>query len=126
MALPDSNISTTLVGQTLGTSSRDVGTLCTHPNINEWSRYKPVRLSQTSTAMGSHPFLGANIPQNENSLLLSYKDAQWVYERPRGVNVYNEPYRLGDFRNYEHGASYSAAPFGVRYSDIWRKSDYFS
>ena len=42
MALPNTNITTTLVGQTLGTSSRDVGTLCTHPNINKWSKYKPV------------------------------------------------------------------------------------
>lgn len=35
MALPNSNISTTLVGNTLGSSSRDIGTLCTHPNINK-------------------------------------------------------------------------------------------
>ena len=43
MALGTTNISTTLVGTTLGTSSRDVGTLCTHPNINPLSKYKPVR-----------------------------------------------------------------------------------
>ena len=41
MALGTENISTTLVGTTLGISSRDVGTLCTHPNINRWSRWKP-------------------------------------------------------------------------------------
>ena len=42
MALGTTNISTTLVGTTLGTSSRDVGTLCTHPNINPWSKWKPI------------------------------------------------------------------------------------
>lgn len=36
MALPSTGITTTLVGQTLGTSSRDVGTLFLHPNVNEW------------------------------------------------------------------------------------------
>ena len=43
MALPNSNISTTLVGNTLGSGSRDVGTLCSHPNVNMWSKRKPFR-----------------------------------------------------------------------------------
>ena len=48
MALPNSNISTTLVGTTLGSGSRDVGTLCTHPNINKWSKWKPVPNTEVS------------------------------------------------------------------------------
>lgn len=38
MALPNSNITTTMVANELGTSSRDVGYLCTHEGINKWSK----------------------------------------------------------------------------------------
>ena len=48
MALETTNISTTWVGTTLGTSSRDVGTLCTHASINKWSKWKPIRLNKVS------------------------------------------------------------------------------
>ena len=48
MALGTTNISTTLVGTTLGTSSRDVGTLCKHASINKWSKWKPIRLNKVS------------------------------------------------------------------------------
>ena len=47
-ALPTTGITTTLVGTTLGVSSRDVGTLCTHPNINMWSKYKPVSINNAA------------------------------------------------------------------------------
>lgn len=32
------------VAQVLGAGSLDVGTLCTHPNINKWAKYKPLAL----------------------------------------------------------------------------------
>lgn len=32
------------VGSVLGSASNDVGTLCTHANINMWAKYKPVPL----------------------------------------------------------------------------------
>ena len=48
MALETIKISTDLVGTTLGTSSRDVGTLCTHPAINMWSRYKPIKKNKVT------------------------------------------------------------------------------
>ena len=48
MALPTTGISTSLVGTTLGTSSRDVGTLCTHTSINKWSKWKPIRYNTVS------------------------------------------------------------------------------
>ncbi len=108
MALPNSNISTTLVGQTLGTSSRDVGTLCTHPNINKWSKWKPVRLNKV-TGLVSQDLSDINfgilpvVPMFDWELALSLN---WEYGRPRGGdNNPSEPFRLGDFRNYEHAAS---------------------
>ena len=39
MALGTTNISTTLVGTTLGTSSRDVGTLCKSAKVNMWAKF---------------------------------------------------------------------------------------
>ena len=32
------------VGSVLGSASNDVGTLCTHANINMWAKFKPVPL----------------------------------------------------------------------------------
>lgn len=110
MALPNTGITTTLVGQTLGTSSRDVGTLCTHQNINKWSRWKPVKLDNLTSGR-THPTLGTIIPLTINQLILSKKDEFWEYEKPTGG--VSSPYRLGDFREYEHTAKYSDAPFGI-------------
>ena len=38
MALGTTGISTTLVANTIGTGSNDVGTLCTSNKISKWSR----------------------------------------------------------------------------------------
>ena len=43
MALGTTNISTSLVAQTIGEGSNDVGTLCKSTKINMWSKRKPVR-----------------------------------------------------------------------------------
>lgn len=100
MALPDSNISTSLVGSTLGTSSRDVGTLCTHPSINKWSRWKPIRASKL-TGITESDIIAASCGLNRNSQTQTI-----AYRTPRGGD-YSTPeyYRLGDFRNYNHLAT---------------------
>lgn len=114
MALPNDKISTTLVGQTLGSGSRDVGTLCTHPNINKWSRWKPVRhnsitpiteaqlqstnyglMAQEAPSIVTHVFGTTPAPS-------MYDPLQWVYLKPTGGLP--SPYRLGDFRNYNNQA----------------------
>ena len=41
MALGTTDITTTLVGNTIGNSSRNVGVLCTASQINPLSRYRP-------------------------------------------------------------------------------------
>lgn len=110
MALPNTNISTTLVGQTLGTSSRDVGTLCTHPNINKWSKWKPVRWNKVdgitpANLEAINYGLSYNHYENIDAVTTAYATSEEVmtYAKPRG-RLYNEPYRLGDFRNYEHSS----------------------
>lgn len=103
MALPDNKISTTLVANTLGTSSRDVGTLCTHQAINKWSKWKPVRLNLNGAGITLQQLTGANfgmqIPSSTtNNYLIALED--WEYIRPNDASGY----RLGDFRNYHHTA----------------------
>ena len=87
MALGQTDINTTLVGNLLGTASRLLSTLCTYVSINKWSRYKPVA--------GTYPEgtnYGLNIPTN------------WDYNKPT-VN-----FRFGDFRGYEHNKSLTPPP----------------
>lgn len=104
-ALPNTGITTTLVGQTLGSSSRDVGTLCTHPNINKWSKWKPVRFNKVSGLTLANlqsvnfGFLIPTDSNNDYTILLE----PWEYLKPRG-GAQNEFYRLGDFRNYNHNS----------------------
>lgn len=105
MALGTTNISTTLVGTTLGTSSRDVGTLCTHSAINKWSKWKPIRLNKV-TGITESDLATADyglIPTASSTNYANVVSSKWAYNQPRGGD-YNEPYRLGDFRNYDHGA----------------------
>ena len=42
MSLANTGITTSLVGNTIGSSSRNVGVLCTSPLIDEWSKWKPI------------------------------------------------------------------------------------
>ena len=111
MALPNSNISTTLVGTTLGSGSRDVGTLCTHPNINKWSRWKPIRMNKQigitiddiQNSRGGLDFIEFNTLVDLLNFYRGNEGYSFVYLKPRG-DAYNEFYRIGDFRNYDHTA----------------------
>ena len=105
MSLGTTNISTDLVGTTLGTSSRDVGTLCTHTAINKWSKWKPIRYNTvsgiTSTILSNVNF--GLVPASTSTNYAAIAGVKSAYNKPRGGD-YNEPYRLGDFRNYNHSA----------------------
>lgn len=119
MALPNSNISVAMVKSELGASTNDVGQLCIHPNINKWAKYKPVRHSKLSglndtdfasvTAGMDIPIVTAHPSSGYVPIMDFYRnnpDFQFGYNRPRGVGGgFNEPYRLVDFRGYDHGAS---------------------
>lgn len=91
----------------------DVGRLCTHPNINKWSRWKPVRhgktggLTEADLKSVRH---GMAIPyQTTPSGLMTFYRSNpeiiWGYDRPRGgTSAPIEPYRIGDFGEYDHYA----------------------
>lgn len=100
--LPTTDVSVSLVRNTLGESTTNIGALCTSPNINMWSRRKPVRDTRvvidtySDVGKGSDGMCGLILPPWEgDDTLLTY------YAKPRGAGgPYSEPYRLGDFRGY--------------------------
>lgn len=114
MALGTTNISITLVGQTLGLGSTYVETLCSSSLINKWSKYKPVIYPVISTTgitnwwKSVDGYCGFSIPQYVDIDSLLGDNTVWVYNKPYGT--INSPYRLGDFRGYEHT---SVIPFDV-------------
>lgn len=129
-ALPSSNISTSLVANTLQTSSRDVGTLCTYNSINKWSKHKPIRYPKVD-GLSDSEFKGTTADQlagiyyglKSNVIATDYESLhQTTYEyvgKPTGGQ--NAPYRLGDFRGYDH----SAVPNLIGYPTFTNNTIYF-
>jgi len=93
MAIPPTTINSEDVRAILGAASNTWSHLCSHANINKWSRWKPVRSSKTETL-------------TETDLIAAHcgldRDPQTqviYYLQPRG-GAYGEPFRIGDFRGY--------------------------
>ena len=102
MALPNSNISVAMVKAELGAATNNVGQLCIHPNVNKWSKWKPVRYNSPSPlteAEFKSKKYGFDIPFDvkADSTILSTAGG---YLKPRGAGTINEHYRLTDFANY--------------------------
>ena len=112
MALSTSGITTTLVANALGSASRNIGALCTHQNVNKWSKHKPVIQARDSNDgfptwwKASDGKCGLDIPEftSITSLINYYNTTPelWTYKKPTGSE--SSPFRLGDFRGYEHSA----------------------
>lgn len=109
--LPSSNISTSAVANEMGLGGAPftVGALCSHPSVNMWSMYKPIRYNK-STGLTEQDYKDANYgfiisSQNRFSELRRAAEANegWVYDKPTGGAT--SPYRLGDFRKYDHHAT---------------------
>ena len=118
MALPTTGITTSLVAGTIGAGTTDVGRLCTHTNINRWSKWKPIRspkiagLTETDLANASY---GLEVLSGTTYPLFRAMTGEEgdtgsgvLYHKPTGG--VNSPFRLGDFRNYNHTA---VIPFGT-------------
>jgi len=110
MALPNSNISVAMVKAELGAATNDVGQLCIHPNVNMWSKWKPVRFNSINPITQAQlEAVKYGITFDTYANIGAIKDAYgsssvvWSYDKPRG-GLYNEPYRLTDFTNYEKTA----------------------
>lgn len=114
--LPTTNITTTLVANTLGENSHNIGQLCRSSRINPWSKRKPVKFANDITDpypewwKGDDGYCGFNIGEiillNSNvETVMQKMDAgaqKWTYVPPDGT--YRAPFRLGDFRKYMHDA----------------------
>ena len=102
------------VKSVLGESSNDLATLCKSPKINVWAKYKPTVYPSPfpddwyKAKDGNY---GINITVDNrvsswNNLVAEYSKANNgyinIYNRPTGGA--NAPYRLGDFRGYNHNA----------------------
>lgn len=117
-ALPNSGITTSMVAQALGAATNDVGSLCKHPNVNKWSRYKPYSYPQVTGIYGASG-TDDDIPKNvlnwginpavitagslPDSQELADSWGKWGQWEPPSGGL-ESPYRLGDFRNYNHQA----------------------
>ena len=91
MALPNSNISVATVRSELGAATNNVGQLCIHPNVNKWSKWKPVAKAQV-TPMTLEDMKSVSFGLDYNG----------HYNKPLGGA--SSPFRLGDFRGYYHNA----------------------
>lgn len=104
MALEETNISLNTVKTTLGSSAYDLSGICTSSNINMWAKRKPVRdnrleipladVGKTQVGAASGQWGIALYPYDGDDTIIS------TYLQPRGYS--SEPFRLGDFRNYNH------------------------
>ena len=103
MALPGNGITVSLVRNTLGERTNDVGGLCTSNRINQWSFYKPV--TKNKLIMTDADFYSVNdgfTCQSYNNAIDCWNacvnEETWTYQTAEA------PWRLGDFRWYDHSA----------------------
>lgn len=97
-----------------GEGSGDLATLCTSPKINVWAKYKPTDYNAAfpdNWSKGKDGNYGLNITVDNrvsswNALVAEYSKPNNgysnIYKRPSGGAT--SPYRLGDFRGYNHKA----------------------
>lgn len=91
------------VASVLNVNSNNVGYLCknSHGKTNKWSKFKPVRYAKDS-GLTEAEFKSVNYGLIPTSAVVdnAYNLNEWTYNAPRGGS--SEPYRLGDFRDYNH------------------------
>ncbi len=103
------------VKNVLGESSNDLATLCKSGNINMWAKYKPTSYAAPFPAdwyKAGDGNYGLNISGSNRVTTWSALVAEYaktnngygdMYKRPSGSS--SSPYRLGDFRGYNHNAN---------------------
>ena len=142
--LPTTGITVSLVAQTLGVGTTDIGRLCTSDRINKWAKYKPVCCFQTVAGDRNEICKakydngdGSNVYENHSNgdygLAPGFMEAaesgsawgeqikeacshDWVYQKPTGG--INFPYRLGDFRGYDTEAE-PFITFATMQGGVW-------
>lgn len=102
------------VKSVLGESSNDLAALCKSSKINVWAKYKPTNYNAAFSdnwSKGKDGNYGLNITVDNRVSSWSALVAEYskpnngysnIYKRPSGGAT--SPYRLGDFRGYNHKA----------------------
>lgn len=103
-ALGTTDITTTLIGNTLGISSHVVSALCIDSNIIMWNRFKPTKgaFGDSTFWKGDDGNCGFALPvwlSNSGNAGVYSNSGLWSYIHP------NSNYRLGDFRGYNHDST---------------------
>lgn len=108
--LQATNINTTIVANELGVASRNIGELCTNQKVNKWSFWKPVYYPSINGITDSVlywvndgfnlPLSGMQFPGLAEAFANKNSSGYWEYIKPEGDA--ESPYRIGDFRNYDH------------------------
>ncbi len=105
MALGLTNISHTLIRNTLGENTKLLSVLCKSNKINRWSRYKPFQYNAAAFASvaawrnaAKTVDYGIICPTGDNNPVTAAGKA-YNYQKP------TSNYRRADFRNYEHYAT---------------------
>lgn len=97
-----SKVSIKEIKEILGVTTNSIAELCRHENINMFSRHKPVvypGIPDGNQYFESiHNNFAIVIPERG----ISVSEHGWIYQRPSGGM--NSPYRIDDFRGYNHGA----------------------
>lgn len=109
--VPNTNISVTAVKNELKVSDNKVGDLCTSPNINMWSRKKPVKIKGLVNRSGNWWKGDSGTCGFEVYSTHSYRDLPSIYTASPGLNGWkyhpvtkSDPCRLADFMGYDHNA----------------------
>ena len=92
----------------IGSQSTDLGTLCSHANINKFARFKPVRypsvglITNANRQSVAHGIVFPDVVRSTSVSGAVIQDAaanDWDYQLP--VGGASSPYRLSDFGNVE-------------------------
>lgn len=95
------------VKSVLGYSSNDLASLCTYKGINMWAKYKPVDsdnafLDINTGWKGKRNDCNINYPKTTS--IYDIKDYYSQADNGFTHRMASAPYRLGDFRGYNHNA----------------------
>lgn len=90
------------IKEILGVKTNSLTELCRHEKINMFSRHKPIvypGIPRNERYFESiHNNFGISVPEQG----ISVAEHGWIYQRPSGG--INAPYRIDDFRGYNHAA----------------------
>lgn len=92
------------IQRALNVTNPGLGALCTHPNINKWAKYKPIRvanviipITDAQRRSANYGFSISDVTGTPDTIAkMSAASSAWVYDRP----TLGYPFRQTDFNLY--------------------------